>query len=360
MNKKITTFFSLLWVGLLLGAVQVQAQDCSPHTANTDGPMAIVIDSESGECFQFYFRGELLTPDYVSRLNFKTEAGSHKVKCVLKNGAVIEKKFLLSPDQANALYNIKSKKGKYVLKQKFTAAEYTPEAKARKEKEEAERKAKLQADKERRDKEWEDAQAERKAKREAEMSKSSGATLSEYEDTRQGVQGQQLSGKQGRTDLATSSSSGSNGSTGSSGNSGSSKGSTGSSSIAAGNSGSNSAGGTIDAMAPGPKEVPMWITYKGAPITNTEVTLEISGVVIGTGTTDSEGKVKIKTNLPVNTETSYKLSGKKGNAKWSFSGLFLLNPLPKVTPVPMEVVVKEMASAMGMGESMLVQMWGLE
>lgn len=67
-----------------------------------------------------------------------------------------------------------------------------------------------------------------------------------------------------------------------------------------------------------------------------------------------------KTNLPVNTEVAYKLSGKKGNAKWSFSGVFLLERAPKETKVPLDYAIKVMAEEMGMSQSVIASSWGLE
>ena len=67
-----------------------------------------------------------------------------------------------------------------------------------------------------------------------------------------------------------------------------------------------------------------------------------------------------KTNLPVNTEVAYKLSGKKGNAKWSSSGVFLLETAPKETKVPLDYAIKVMAEEMGMSQSVIASSWGLE
>lgn len=309
------------------------AVTCSPYKQTNSGAIRINVESETGECFRFFVRGEEITPGNVSSLIFFADVPSVRMKVVMPNGQEAEKKLMLSPDYASLLVLIKkNKKGQYSLKNKLGQSEITAEAAERREKEREEAAAKRKAEQEARDREWDEARAKEKAEREAKRE-----AEEREEAEREAAE---------RESASTSSGSSSSGSSSGSMSSGSS-------------SGGSSSGGSISAGG-GSNEVPMMLLYDGQPLGGWDITLEVDGITYGSCKTASDGTCTIKTSAFVNTESAYKLSGKKGSTSWNFSGLFLLNVPPKVTPVPMEVVVHEMSAAMGLSESMLANSWGLK
>lgn len=332
----------LLSLGAALLSLFAYSQECAPYIASTEGSIKVRVTSETKECFEFYLDGVNITPYATNDLVFQADATLPKAKVVLKDGTVIQKTLALSPDQAGVLFHIQSnKKGKYSLKNKLGSVELTAEA----EQERKDKMAQMEQDRAQKqaemDEKWDSDRQAYKDKKEKEKEENKDKSLlSEYKDTVQGRQGQKVETKEAQ-DLK-----------GKEGMKVNSQETTADQ--------KNSETTRSQQASTGSTTVPMIITYKGLPVTDTYVTLEIQKVVIGSATTDSKGQVKINTNLPVNTEVAYKLTGVKGGTKWSFSGLFLLQPLPKETQVPLDYVVKEMAPMMGISESSLIKSWGLE
>ncbi len=409
----IMKLFSLLTLCLSFLTFNSNAQNCGGHVADREGAINVNISSaEVGECFKFFIKGDQITPDLCNNLIFKTNADAIlKIKVVMENGTEFTKNMPFSPDQKSVLYNIKkNKKGKYSLKMKLGATQLTDEAVAQNQ-------ADMKAREEERKRKQAESDAEWDAKREASkqrmkenMANHEGAKLSEYEDTRQGregmkvegKQGQQIEGRQGQqiegrqgqkiegrqgqqiegrqgqqiegkkgqeipaapanpystdkpanpygTDKPDAPANPYGNSSFGSGNSGS----------AFDNKDEDMDGGHHNIINPKGEtvKVPLRLLYERKPVAGVHLTLEINKIKLGSGTTDEDGYLTITTNKPVDTESAYKLYGKKGDVSWSFGGMFLLHIPPKLTNVYMSEVIKEVSSQMDISESTLSRSWG--
>ena len=104
-------------------------QGCGSYDAKeTSGSVTIAVTSEEGECFKFYVRGKLITPEFTNDLTFRVNTNC-KIKLVLEDGTIVTKTFLMNDEIVALYYNLKqTKKGKYKLKNQFGAVERTPEA----------------------------------------------------------------------------------------------------------------------------------------------------------------------------------------------------------------------------------------
>ncbi|MEM0998606.1 MAG: hypothetical protein AAGN35_16225 [Bacteroidota bacterium] len=112
-------------------------------------------------------------------------------------------------------------------------------------------------------------------------------------------------------------------------------------------------GGTLSAVT-----VKLKVTYKGAGVANCDVTIKHGDAALGSGRTDSEGKVSISASL---LSPRIDVYGKKvcgGVTKtWDVKGWVTLDD-DNSAHLKMEEVVESMSGS-GMPESMLVSAWGL-
>lgn len=105
--------------------------------------------------------------------------------------------------------------------------------------------------------------------------------------------------------------------------------------------------------------VKLRITYNGAGVANSEITIKHGDAALGSGRTDGDGNVRISAGMLAS--KSIDVYGHKtcGGAEknWDVKGWVVLDD-DNFYHLKMEEVVKEM-SGMGMPESMLVSAWGL-
>jgi len=343
---------------------------CPDYTADLSGSITINIYSETGECFKVSIQGSDITPESTSNLTFKVNKTT-KVKVNLDNGNIIEKNILLNPDMVSVFFAVQqNKKGKWSLKNKFGKMEKTAasqkawddklaankaEMDAKKAKSDAEWDAARQAEKDDRDarkieddKEQAKKDAEREARYDAQRKNEEAVRPKNDLEERKAEQEKLRIAEEKEREEAKRKAEISKTTTQST------------TSTSTTTSTSPTTSPSTVKPSSGSTSVPMIVTYKGVPVTDTYITLEIEKVVIGSSTTDNNGRAVIKTNLPVNTEVAYKLSGKKGNAKWSFSGIFLLERAPKETKVPLDYAIKIMAEEIGMPASSIASSWGLQ
>lgn len=333
MNQKLNMLLLLL-AAMAWGTVKTQAQDCKSYSADNSGSIAITIKTDTETCFELYYDGEKLTPEPVIKLFFNASAGSNKIKIKENGEVVIEKKILLSPEQATGLYIItKNKKGKYKLDRKLSGATLTADAAAKREAEEQKREEERKAEKARKDAEWDKSVAEQRERQRKFMDEPDYDTKQKMErekakqDSIAAVEAKAQADAEAKKKAERSNMS------------------------------------EDDQQYYAVKDkyntvVVMRVLYNMNPVVGTKVTLEIDGVVHGSAVTNERGRAFIGTNKPVDYNTAYKVSGENGNRKWSFGGLFVLNPPPQESPVHMDVAIREMSSRMGMSESSLKSMWG--
>ena len=105
------------------------AQGCASYEAKeTSGTVTISVTSEGGECFKFYVRGKLITPEYTNDLTFRVSTNA-KVKLELEDGTEVTKTFLMNEEITALYYNLKkNRKGKFKLKNQLGRVKRTPEA----------------------------------------------------------------------------------------------------------------------------------------------------------------------------------------------------------------------------------------
>lgn len=368
MKNKLPFLTFSLAIALIFMGFSVQGQSCKPFAAETTGPIKILIFSELGECFQVRYRGETLNSEMASSLTFNTASGLQPVKVTMENGKTIEKKLALSPDAATVNYEIKvNKKGKYSLKNKYGQATLTAEAQQKREDDFQAMQDKQEADKAKRDAEWDADRAAAKERMKKNMeSDEDESLLSDYDDNREGVQGnagmegQQgnagMQGKQGNAGME-----GKQGNAGMEGQQGNSDlGSTNSSSTSSTSSSSTSNSSNDSKITKGKNMFEVQIMYYDAPITGTYLSVLINDHLLGTGLTDASGKTKIYTDYDVPAGIVVELRGEKGNTNWSMDGFYTLNAPPDGTLFPLESAVNQMAEFMGISSASLAQSWGFE
>lgn len=94
----------------------------SIESTNTSGSTTVNLMSEIG-CFKLYLQGQLLTPEFTSHLSFKMNSSIKKLKVVMENGAIAEKKLMLGEGYDKVFYHMKEKNGEYMVKANHMAAE---------------------------------------------------------------------------------------------------------------------------------------------------------------------------------------------------------------------------------------------
>ncbi len=397
-------FLSTLLFSLSLLSVHVNAQKCGEEVASRDGAITVKISGEEvGECFNFFIKGDQITSDLRSTLVFKTNADAIlKIKVVMENGTEFTKNMPFSPDQKSVLYNIKkNKKGKYSLKLKLGATELTDEAIAQNQAEHQAREDERKRKQAESDAEWDAKREAQRKKMKESMANHEGAKLSEYEDTRQGRAGllpthrlasdRSRKGQQGKkgqeipaapsnpystdkpanpysTDKPGNPNAGTPANPYSTDKPDAPANPYGNDSFGSAGSAFDDKDDDQDGEFESPKniinpkgetvKIPLRLLYEQKPVAGMHLTLEINKIKLGSGTTDEDGYLTITTNKPVDTETAYKLYGKKGNASWSFGGLFLIHIPPKLTNIYMSLAIKEISSQMDISESTLSRSWG--
>lgn len=373
-------------------------QDCSSLRLSQPGDVQVIIKGpESGECFNFYVNRKKMNEQLTNELTFNIVSEDFRIndslvlikgRVVMADGNETKKNINLPEGFKSHLFEIElNKKGKCKLKRKFSGMVPTEETLAKREEDKkeffeehdrkvAEAKAKREAD----DAAWDAKQEKKRAEMKQRMADHEGAKLSDYEDTIQGrkgadhklvegakhepvqgadhkliegakyepIQGADHKLVEGRNEQLVQGQKSTFDDQPSNFNS------------AFDDETNDENSNPSSILNPKGEEVVlvMQLLYKGIPVENTHLTLEINKVKLGTGTTDSEGKITIKTSLPVDMNTAFRLAGKKGNYNWAFSGIQLLNFPPKTTKVDMAIIIQTVSNEMGTSAETLSRGWG--
>ncbi|MFT5602732.1 MAG: hypothetical protein ACI9N1_002992 [Flavobacteriales bacterium] len=385
------------------------SQNCPSTNLTQSGDVQIIIKGpETGECFNFYIGKKLITSELTGELTFNVSSEDYRLndslvllkgKVVMADGSEAKKSMNLLDGYKSHLFQVKkNKKGKYRLKREHSGMIPTEaklaENQAEKEaffdahdKKVADAKKEREAESAADDAKWDaDRAAEKKAMKES-MASNEGAKLSEYKDTVKGVEGrkyepikereeQLVEGRQyepikaGEEELVKGNDTkliqgsegqlveGQSDTFGNQSATQESKSTFGKSAFEEEEETTTS--NPKDIWNPNGETVKLQLRllYNGAPVKDTYLTLEINNVKLGSGTTDAEGNINISTNLPVDMNTAFRLTGKKGDYSWMFGGIQLLDFPPKTTKVEMAFIINTVAEGMEVAPETLSKSWG--
>ncbi|MCU0431886.1 MAG: hypothetical protein MUC87_00360 [Bacteroidia bacterium] len=353
-NKKIT-----LLLAALLPALFAVAQCTDWESPNKNEQIKVTVWSENDECFRILLDGKELHPDSARQVVFWISGTSMKLqKMTLQiRGQEDQKSLFVNKDMTEVFYRVdKNKKGEYSLKGEPSKAQITPEAQARRDAEQKAADEKRAAEKAQRDKEWEEKMAAQKAEREKAKAEDAQKEAAEKEAKEKELAKKREEENKARgyggptTPPATTTTT-----------PGTSSPSSGTSTPAVKNM-AKFQGYGIHKTSEGPNEVRESFFYKGRPVANTLITITTrDSIIIGTATTDSEGKAIFKTYFPPG-QYVINIYGEKGNATWSIGGSFVLtiqsNPT-EYDKTNLDKAIAEMAQAMGMEPDNLARGLGL-
>lgn len=244
----------------------INAQDCGNHTSTlNNGEIKVTMRNKSPECFKVKIDGINATPNFTRQVTFYTYNGAHNVEIEFENGETFVKKTRVSVSYKSAIFNLKkNRKGEYKLKLDIQGSEVTEEVKAIRAKNE-QNLADMEAKRKERDKEFEEFKAKNKKK----------FNQIGNEETKPNESG-----------------------------------------IRNSNNGKSSSISTDN-------QIVLKIQVAGKPEANADVTIRHGNVVVGQGTTDGQGIVKIsKSNLISRKIDVYVV---KGSDKWNLKGAVMLD-----------------------------------
>lgn len=359
--KQKTTLKSLLFtIALLVTGATAKAQCGDWESADKSQQIKVTVWSENDECFRILLDGKELHPDSARQVIFWVSGTDMKLqKMTLQiRGQVDQKSLFVNKDMTQVFYRVdRNKKGEYSLKGEPSKAQITPEAQARRDAEQKAAADKRAAEKAARDKEWEEKLAAQKAEREKEKAedakKEADAKAKKEEELAKKREEENKARGYGGTTTPTTT--------------------TPTTTTGTSTSGSSTTTPSVRNMAKfqgygkhkaseGPYEVRESFFYKGKPVTNTLITITTrDSIIIGTATTDAEGKAIFKTYFPPG-DYAVNFYGEKGNATWNISGSFVLHIVSNPTAydkTELEKPIAEMAKYMGMDADVLAKGLGL-
>lgn len=365
MKQKVTIQSLLLLLALFMTGATAKAQCGDWESADKSQQIKVTVWSESDECFRILLDGKELHPDSARQVIFWISGTSPTIqKMTLQiRGQEDKKALLVNKDMKEVFYRVdKNKKGEYSLKGEPFKAQITPEAQARRDAEQKAAAEKRAAEKAASDKEWEDKLAAQKAEREkekAEEAQKDAAEKAKKEEelAKKREEENKARGYGGTTTPTTTTSTPTSGTS----TSGTSTSGSSTTTLSVRNMAKFQGYGKHKASE-GPYEVRESFFYKGKPVTNTLITITTrDSIIIGTATTDAEGKAIFKTYFPPG-DYAVNFYGEKGNATWSISGSFVLHIVSNPTAydkTELERAIAEMAKYMGMDADALAKGLGL-
>jgi hypothetical protein len=319
---------------------------CSSFTENPNGkPVVVTVTGEDGVCFTLKVNNTVINSTNASAVTFnETVDGGKKLEATLSDGQKITKNVVLPPQLATVYFKLApNKKGEYDIKLQMFKGDLNAEEKA---KNDAEFKAKVQANKDeqaKNDAEWDAKRAAEKEEREK---------AKENETPKYSIQ-------QVDTKLSTSESK--------------------SESTQTTNSTSENSSNTTNtnvevkttsgSVSSGSNEYEIQILCNNKPVANTMVTVKRKDFIFGSCMTDETGYCKVKSNEIIDCNYPIDLKGERngsasaGNgsanasSKWEIEGFFILN-CKGGTTFKLEQAAEGMGKMMGLSKESLLKGWG--
>lgn len=324
----------------------VSFSQCSSFTENPNGkPVVVTVTGEGGVCFTLKVNNTVINSTNASAVTFnETVDGGKKLEATLSDGQKITKNVVLPPQLATVYFKLApNKKGEYDIKLQMFKGDLNAEEKA---KNDAEFKAKVQANKDeqaKNDAEWDAKRAAEKEEREKAKANETPKYSIQQVDTKLSTSESKSESSQTTNSTSESTSNTTN---------------------------SNiEVKSTTGSVSSGANEYEIQILCDNKPVVNTLVTVKRKDFVFGSCMTDETGYCKVKSNEVIDCNYPIDLKGERngsasaGNgsanasSKWEIEGFFILN-CKGGTTFKLEQAAEGMGKMMGISKDTLLKGWG--